>query len=259
MKTDTFSLLIKKELVDNRKPLLLGLIGIWATYILLGAFLGSIQMVVAAEIFIFLFFGGMIITIGASLTFNNMKTKEGRISALMVPATTSQKFMVRWIAAVPILLAVVFLGCLFGDWTRVIIYTLRGYEPSYSVYSADMTIFSFLGDQLTHNWEATSFLMCCVIVTMLCSQALYFLGAIVWPKLSFIKTWASLQVLGVLFGIILVVLDVNHVMQLNPRFYDVSFNSILVTMYVVGGLFCTGVYWLAYIRFKRSQVIYKLF
>lgn len=259
MKTNTFTLLVKKELVDNRKPLLLGLIGIWATYILLGAFLGTVQMVVPAEIFIFLFFGGMILTIGASLAFNNMKTKEGRINSLMVPATMFQKYMVRWIAAVPILLLIVFLGCLLGDWTRILIFNLRGYDPTYSSYSADMTIFSFLSEQLSRSWQQTSFMICCVVVGLITSQSLYFLGAIVWPKLSFIKTWAVLQVLGMIVSTMLVILDFNHILSVHPKFYEMTFGWFLFIIYAFGALFCIGVYWLSYIRFKRSQVIYKLF
>ena len=38
--------------------------------------------------------------IGASLAFSNLKTKQSRISAIMLPATSFDKFMVRWLAVV---------------------------------------------------------------------------------------------------------------------------------------------------------------
>ncbi len=102
-------------------------------------------------------------------------------------------------------------------------------------------------------------MICCVVVGLITSQSLYFLGAIVWPKLSFIKTRAVLQVLGMVVSTMLVILDFNHILSVHPKFYEMTFGWFLFILYAIGALFCIGVYWLSYIRFKRSQVIYKLF
>ncbi len=260
MDNNTFGLLVKKELVDNRKPLLLGLTGIWATYILLGAFLGYVKSMVPVEIFLFCFFGGMILTIGASLAFNNMKSKEGRINTLMLPAPVSQKFIVRWLAAVPILLIVVLLGCLMGDWARIIVYKfvirMGDFTPAYNSAYVNTTMWSFIANNYKDDPEAISIMLNCGFWGALCSQAIYFLGSVIWPKLSFIKTWAATQVLGVIFSMFFV----PFLMNLKRDFiYDVSYAGVMWIINSLGVVFCVVLYWLSYVRFTRSQVIYKLF
>lgn len=260
MDTNTFALLVKKELVDNRKPLMLGLTGIWATYILLGAFLGYVKSMVPVELFLFFFFGGMILTIGASLAFNNMKSKEGRINTIMLPATVSQKFIVRWIATVPLLMIVVLLGVLLGDWARIIVYKIvihmSDYTPAYDSAYVDTTALAFIASNYRYEPEAIGMMITCGVWGALCSQAIYFLGAVVWPKLSFIKTWAATQVLGVILSLFCV----PFLMHLKLDFaFDLSYAGVIWIINILGLAFCVALYWLSFERFKRSEVIYKLF
>lgn len=260
MDTKTFTLLVKKELVDNRKPLMLGLTGIWATYILLGAFLGYVKSMVPVELFLFFFFGGMILTIGASLAFNNMKSKEGRINTIMLPATVSQKFIVRWIATVPLLMTVVLLGVLLGDWARIIVYKIvlhmSDYTPAYDSAYVDTTALAFIASNYRHEPEGIGIMITCGVWGALCSQAIYFLGAVVWPKLSFIKTWAATQVLGVILSLFCV----PFLMHLKLDFaFDLSYAGVVWIINILGLAFCVALYWLSFERFKRSEVIYKLF
>lgn len=255
-----FALLVKKEFVDNRKPLVLGLTGIWATYILLGAFLGYIKSMVPVELFLFCFFGGMIVTIGASLAFNNMKNKEGRINAIMLPVPVYQKFLVRWLTCVPLLLIVVLIGCLLGDSARIVVYKLMirfsDYSPAYDSWYTDTTAVSFIITNFRDDAEAIGLMVNLFIWCLLSSQAIYFLGSVVWPKLSFIKTWAAMQVLGVIFAMVFVPFLINLKVDFA---YELPYVGILWIINIIGLLFCTGMYWLSYERFKRSQVIYKLF
>lgn len=259
MNQNTFTLLIKKELVDNRKPLLLGLTGIWATYILLGAFLGYVQSYLATEIFLFSFFGGLLVSIGASLAFNNMKTKEVRISSIMLPATPFQKFILRWIAAIPLMIAVVIIGFLLGDWARLIVFRIvKAVDDMHNIGAlpANVSIISFIREELLTDYESIIFIICGVLSVILCSQSLYFLGAILWPKLSFIKSWAAMQVLGVMAAIVLGTINMNFSLSVAEK---ISFSAVMWTLNSFTFLFCISIYWLAYLRFRRSQVIYKLF
>ena len=245
MNCNIFSLLLKKEWADNRKPLLLGVLVVWGTFILMGGFLGSIPTGAGTAIFLFTFFAGLAVSVGSSLAFSNMKTKEGRINALMLPASSSQKYMVRWLAAVPGLLIVVIIGFFLGDLSRVLVEKINHFLG----ISMWQWIQATVGD---HNNEFR-FLFTAVSGTLLCSQACYFLGAIVWPKHSFIKTLATLQVLQVVIGIVLVGcrFDIPHSM------ID-SMDGLIYISWACIMLFCIGIYWLAYLRFRRSEVIYKL-
>lgn len=260
MNTNIFTLLVRKELVDNRKPLMLGLIGAWATYVLTGGFLGYAQVQVSVELFIFCFFSTMIMAVGASLAFNNMKTKEGRINALMLPAPISHKFAVRWLAAVPLLLLVVILGCLFGDWVRLAVYKLLVVPVEEPVWNSSYTTpnisaISYIILNFNEEPQAIWMIINIVLTSALCSQAAYFLGGIVWPRLSFIKTWALLQVLALVAATVMVSIS----FRLREFAVDLEYVPCVVLLNCVGLIVCVGLYWLAYERFKRSQVIYKLF
>ncbi len=262
---NTFLLLVKKELTDNRKPILLGLVGIWATFILLGGFLGYAGSYIAVEILLFIFFAGMLLSIGSSLAFSNMKSKEGRINTLMLPASVEQKFLVRWLAAVPILYLVVLFGCFLGDWTRLGVFRLMS---SLNVYPVSTTPHGLLHEQslsgleyirlnFEHEPQSIGFLIVTVFLIALLMQALYFFGAILWPKLSFIKTWAASQALEVVAGIIILMCAKLRF----PTFNEAAITFVGFMWCYVGILLacCVALYWLAYVRFKRSQVIYKLF
>lgn len=247
MNTNNFSLLVKKEWADNRKPLLLGMLVIWGTFVLMGGFLGSLPTGAGTECFIFFFFSGLALSIGASMAFSSMKTKEGRINVLMLPATAFQKYLVRWLATVPLLLIVVVIGIVLGDAARVLVEKMNDFS------AVSMHRF-FLSFNYGKNHEEIAFLVTMVGAVMLCSQACYFLGAIVWPKHAFIKTLATMQVLQILFGFLLVMCDFNR----NTLFID-SLTGLLWSIWIFTLVFCVVVYWLAYVRFCRSQVIYKLF
>lgn len=104
---NTFLLAMRHDFIENRKGLLLGLGVVWGIYFLFGALLGyNGRGGGDSELVACLFFAVAFSCIGASLAFSNMKTKEGRISTLMLPATAAEKFLVRWIAFVPVLFLV---------------------------------------------------------------------------------------------------------------------------------------------------------
>lgn len=236
-------LLLKKEIIDNRKALLLGLVGILASYILTGLFLGNTRRAnCGVELFLFIFMGGLIVSIGASLTFSNMNTKEDRISTLMLPATAFQKYLIRWIATVPSLLIILIVSFVLGDCAKMLMATLNGYSArSIWVYFSDPT-------------EHRSLEVCILFSSIICSQALYFFGSILWPKLSFIKTLAVLQILQLVFALIFFCIPWNVNFD-----FDLDETGVLWCAYTFDLVFCSVFYWLAYVRFRQSQVIYKLF
>ena len=246
MESNIFSQLIKKEWADNRKPLLLGVLVVWGTFILMGGFLGSIPTGAGTAIFLFTFFAGLAVSVGSSMAFSNMKSKEGRINALMLPASVSQKYMVRWLAAVPGLLIVVVIGFLLGDLTRILVERINDFSG--------ISICRWIQGNVGNHNDEFRFLFTAVAGTILCAQACYFLGAIVWPKHSFIKTLATLQVLQVVMGIVAVTCRFHFDTTL------IDSPDVLISLsWVFIAVVCTSVYWLAYVRFRRSEVIYKLF
>lgn len=244
---NNFTLLLKKEFIDNRKPMLIGLVGILATYILSGILFGLMEgFGIVAELVAFSFITSMVVTIVASLTFSNMKTKEGRINTLMIPATSFQKFIIRWIATVPLMLIVVGVSCFLGDFARLIVERMNHYSnPDYDTISKVFQKF--------YN-EEWGLLGSITIMSLMVSQSIYFLGSILWPKLSFIKTMAVMQVLQLLFTIGLMAIDFNIILEPIKLLHNLSTAS-----YIGGTVVSLALYVAAYWRFRNSEVVYKLF
>lgn len=249
---NTFWMLLKKEATDNHKPILLGLIGIWGLFLLSGIFAGMIADVgLIVEIPCFMILSSFVSTIGASLAFSSMKTKEGRISALMLPASRFEKFFVRWLATVPCLIIVIALGWLFGDLVRIGVERMNNFEgPSF--WSLLEQTLGRTGDS---KMEWNFFVTIC-ITSFLVTQAFYFFGAILWPRLSFIKTMAALQILQLVLVIFMLVTDLR---PFNLNNIDETSDAFQIIIWIISAVLCIGIYWLSYWWYSRSQVVYKLF
>ena len=82
---ENFWLNAKREIIDNRKFLLLGLACILGLYITTGAIMGYNGVGSGSSgVVIFTFYMMMFAFVGASVAFSDMKTKEERLYSLMV-------------------------------------------------------------------------------------------------------------------------------------------------------------------------------
>lgn len=252
---NTFLLTARHDFIENRKAILLGVGTIWAIYILFGALLGYNGRGGGHGQMAFCFFFAMAFsTIGASLAFSNMKTKEGRISTLMLPATAADKFLVRWIAFVPVLFGILAAGIYLCDFTRIFVCWLCDYP--WLVNGAYMHVIGFY-DWVVFQEHGAGFIVWFFLAAFFFGQSLYFFGAILWPKLSFIKTFVVCWVLETIAGFFLVFFGDDLLMM----FYGRSLSEDVFFGFSAGvaTVLTIGMYVLAYYRFKRSQVIYKLF
>lgn len=166
----------------------------------------------------------------------------------MLPATIAQKFFVRWFATVPLFLVVLSLGLLLGEVARELVEYINGNSVT--------SVFEYLEQAKHVHYDEMALITCLILSGILCTQAAYFLGSILWPKLSFIKTLAAMQIIQLIFGFFLFLVPwrIWKIIDL-----DIELNGILWFSYIFDVIFCVVMYWLAYMRFKKSQVIYKLF
>lgn len=255
--TNTFMLTLRKEVIEYRKVLMIGIGSCWGLCMLLGAFLGLFKMGGGGrEVYFFLFMFSLIAGIIGSLTFSNMKTKTGRISTILLPSTALEKFLVRWLAVVPGLLIVLILGFYIGDVSRIIVSWIDGAEMGsryYRIIDIWTIIMRSFGESSV-SVMTSCFLICCFFF----SQALYIYGAILWPKLSYIKTVLALWVLEITLGpaIIFTLKHFGFSLNMLTKAQALSLLWIACTLLIVLTLI---LYFLTYLRFKNSQVIYKLF
>ena len=249
-----FMLTLKKDIIDNRKSLLLGVGGIWGFCLLIGCFLGYNTFGGSlGELFYFSFMFLAIGCVAASVSFNNLKNKDNRIASILVPDTPFDKFIIRWLAVVPALCCVMIAGFYIMELARIITFKLSHdaeLVANSGSYCQVLNLWAMFGKG---NQTVGGELRGTFIMSYLFSQSFYILGAVLWPKLSFIKTFAAVWVLQTLFSIATV-----SVGRINIAIHiDVS--DFLWLVIAVEFVLTIVIYFLAYLRFRNSQVVYKLF
>ncbi|MDE6095451.1 MAG: hypothetical protein K2G52_04620 [Muribaculaceae bacterium] len=247
---------VRLELIQNRKQVLLCVLCVCALYILCGIYMGYNHCGGGkGETLIFALMAQLIALVFASLSFNDMKRKEMRIYSLMIPASTGAKFLTRWIAAVPALFILLVIGFYLGDLARIATFAVSDSSaagfPEYMKVFNPWRVFYLDGDR-------DGLMFCCLVFSAyFFQQALYFLGAILWPKLSFVKTFAVIYVIQTVLGICLMIVHRLNVFSLT--FIDDYIRTLLWSIFGILVVLTLGCYWLAYARYVRSQVVYKLF
>lgn len=245
---------IRLELNLNKKAILIGIAGVWMFYIFLGLLLGfNYSGGGKTEIIFFSLIAQIIACMVASFSFSVMKTKEKRIFHLMIPASVETKFMTRWTAIVPITFVVLLAGIYIGDFARILSFvatTENGWN--YTNYTKVIDLWNFY---LVGGDPDGKLVFCLAFGSYFFSQAMYFFGAILWPKLSFIKSFAAIYVIQTIVGLLLVMIK---------NMFDIHFTSedlkpLLWWMFGIMMTLTLILYYLSYLKYRRSQVVYKLF
>lgn len=196
-----------------------------------------------------LFIISIALTILGSLTFSSMSSKRKRISTLMLPASVSQKF-----------------------WLRFLIYTVGGtvllvLGVLLSYLIAEL---AFEGAKYGNIWTGLTFmyrdenlggrLILIIIIGIMwlySGNSIYALGSAFWPRLSWIKTWIIL--IAVQWGV--------SIVMIFGAFSNINFEALVDFMIEAGPdfwlwmivifmtLFNVGCWALAYWRFRNTQIV----
>ncbi|MDE6562397.1 MAG: hypothetical protein K2K75_13525 [Muribaculaceae bacterium] len=190
-------------------------------------------------------FGAMLFILGSiyvSTAFSSLIQKTGRISMLSLPANSSEKFLAHWIIYVLLFFVSFFCAIWVADWSRYLLMKIIYPDcPHISCLK--------LGDIFMAEGSVT-------IAIFLLYQSFFFLGSIIWPRFSFIKTYFALTALCILY----VIVAGTSVYYFMPSKYHYattfikSLNPIHVQWYVTG-LICIINYTLTYLRLRESEVI----
>lgn len=199
----------------------------------------------------YLFIIGLGSTIIGSLTFSSYSSKPKRISAMMLPAKKSEKFLSMLIVYIVFGNIVLFGSIFLSEWITASMYGLT------SAFEQIQVPFRYTPEEIKSfvpliYWAA----VCYVLIP----QAIYVLGSALWPRLSFLKTAIAMSVIQLVFTIIMPFSLMNS--WINP-FIDFmrehfdspesAYNSccfILVCAY----LLLAGIYVLAWLRFRNLAV-----
>lgn len=193
-------------------------------------------------------------SISGSLMFSSMASKEGRTSMLTSPNSVFEKFLMQFIIYFVIFFIVYFCAMIIGDWLRVFSCKLMAENPS-MVKPMGLKYMLSLGWSDSLDEEAASIIPTMSYWGCALSIAIFSLGSAVWPKNSFVKTFAFLIAMQMVMGLVAVTsFSVFIHSSFKPRF-DLEVNEIMMLINVISAILFTGFYLLAYRRFTESEII----
>lgn len=203
-------------------------------------------------LFVFL----IICSIGGCWIFNNMKTKEQRITFKMLPATDLEKFVARALYATIVWWLMAFVAFCLADLFRMLVSLIAGIDI---VKSAIPDFLNMLFGGNDHNisiFGETD--MTYVLPLTFAANAwafwvhsLYILGGALFRRRQFVLTTLAHCIIGLAFTPIIV----DFVDSLDKATAEQMFCTVMWTAGSVFTLLFLLNWWLSYKIFRRMQVI----
>ena len=260
-------LVMKRDFMENWKTNLYRFLGPYTIFLLVMWF-SSMNMtnfnefsdIVSATFFSVLFFGG---SFTASYALETMNTQQKRISFLMLPATSFEKFFARFLYVTVGFVVLSTIALLLAEVTRFLLLPLFDLPDTFkqstlpSVWQTIMNVrtFNFNGSGIMESVVGWLFLIWI--------HSFFLLGGCRWYKNAFWKTLGLIILVNFFF----IFVSVNLVESLDEgvmeeillwceaNFSWVTVTGILSFAIVMFMLLILLNWWLSYRCFTRSQVI----
>ena len=260
-----FANYFKKVLVEDRKRLLQRIITVFGLLVVFGAiisdscyqhYMEALKIgIVRSEIdpaidglmplFVFGLFIGC--ALSASFIMEPMSSKTSRIYALMLPATSFEKYFVRWFIYTIGYLVVYYLLFLLVDVMRVCVF---------SVIYPEIDIITFINPYAEIVALRDDAPLGFIVSLYLLLQSIFVLGSSLWPKYAFLKTFTAYTILGMAFSAffagLMNLFDRPGNSYIMPELSDDTLFLIATCGILLVTLFF---WWLAYKRFKEMEVV----
>ena len=188
------------------------------------------------------------LTILGSMTFISMNSRAGRISTIMLPASMTEKFLLRFLIYFIGGVVLLNLGFFIGELAACLLF-------------AGMDLFKIFPNAFDTPGITAGVVGKALIITtlpMLLGNAIYSLGSALWPKTSWVKTWVVLQILWLLFaftgafGMFNIIFDFFKLI-----FMDIRGNEDLL-FWCYTAIFIAliaGCWVIAWWRFRNTQIV----
>ena len=260
-----FANYFKKVLVEDRKRLLQRIITVFGLLVVFSAiisdscyqhYMEALKIgIVRSEIdpaidglmplFVFGLFIGC--ALSASFIMEPMSSKTSRIYALMLPATSFEKYFVRWFIYTIGYLVVYYLLFLLVDIMRVCVFSVIYPEIDIITFINPYAEIVALRDEVPLGFVVSLYLLL---------QSIFVLGSSLWPKYAFLKTFTAYTILGMAFsaffaGIMNLFNRPGNSYIMPELSDDTLFLIATCGILLVALLF----WWLAYKRFKEMEVV----
>ncbi len=246
--------LMQKIIIEQPRANLMKLLLLFGSFIFFSIFIGYIEPynnpfyhpandhdpAIKPEFIYYVFMMYVFGTIYASTAFSKLGTRSGSISLLTVPANSSEKFLANWAVHVVGFFVLFVIAAWFSDVCRVIVMKISYPDCNYIH---------------TMSWsDLKNRDLPVIVTTFLMFQSFFLLGSIVWPRYSFIKTFAALTIIGTIYAItasICLILTFKHNQSL-VYFDNFDPTNIVITIVIIVSLINYG---LTYLRLRETEVI----
>ena len=260
-------LVMKRDFMENWKTNLYRFLGPYTIFLLVMWF-SSMNMtnfnefsdIVSGTFFSVLFFGG---SFTASYVLETMNTQQKRISFLMLPATSFEKFLARFLYVTLGFVVLSTIALLLAEITRFLLLPLFNLPDTFKqstlpgVWQTIMNVrtFNFNGSGIMESVVGWLFLIWI--------HSFFLLGGCRWYKNAFWKTLGLIILVNFFFIFVLVnlveLLDEGVMEEIllwcEANFSWVTVTGILSFAIVMFVLLILLNWWLSYRCFTRSQVI----
>ncbi len=202
--------------------------------------------------FAFLFAG----CYSASLLTERFKSKTSRLSDMMTPASTFEKYILRWSLFTMGFLLIFFLLFYLADYTRYLVMSFTYPEVE---EITPLPFFDYFYAPWGDNRKSTLFnnaiQLRMGVSAYFCIQSFFILGSTLWPKNAFLKTFAAVMVTGVTLILISTWLTeevLPSTMALPFGMEPMTFTNLIFVFFLLITLFNWVV---AYYRYKEMEII----
>lgn len=263
-----FTAALRKEVVENWRTILFSILGIYlllTVIMILGNFIDSISdnivsslmnMVPQKTVFFMLTIALMVV---ASLSFRNLKSKNGRVALFTSPSSTLEKFLVNVLIYVVGSIVVFFACAQLADLTRIGILSLVGADDL--IVPGPINFLSAINDTVTGigSIEPVAKGMRWIFwLSLLATPGMYLLGSVLWPRLSLLKTFAASQILSI--AVMIIAFTLTNVLIPEDEIANWLKNMVesgTLTNWIAISLGVQAVlYWgLSWYLFKRKDVV----
>lgn len=206
------------------------------------------------SIIFFLFAFPITMALSASFAFEGMSSKRKKISFLMTPATTLEKYISQFIIYIFGTSIIFIIGCIIADFVRFLIFS--AIYPGYGIIQMIPShyIVELLFDSNFYNTFADNPANLYLLITMF-STSLFFLGSTIWPRFSFVKTFGALS--AIFFSNLLLAMSILAKDPLFELIFDDATTAITIVLLAlaIASIFC---FTLAYYRLKESEIIQRM-
>lgn len=260
-----FTLALRKEIVENWRQLVLALIVLYAVLsiiMIIGNWMTqgrNDQELINLRYIIAMMAFSFSTIIMASLSFRGLMTKTSRTELLTSPSSMTEKFCVNTLIYVVGYIVSFFVIIQLADLTRIVV-LWPAQSDSLNV-PGPICFLNFVEgfhDSLTPQIGHLGIFKLSLYIGLLASPGLYLLGSVLWPRLSFLKTFAAVYVIEFvvfLFGMFIIRgfgSFQEFAMRLVDNIEDGTFSIIILVVAAVQLV----LYWvLAWIVFRRKDIV----